>query len=1543
MNQLQNTIGGARAYLGDASEEKLPTIHCSYIADILEDIAILEKYRSSFKEKESEALELMAEARGVKCKMEKEAYRLETEMKRDQNVSAITMQMSKPSNIKLPRLKLPTFDGETGEDYRGFIDAFNDALSVEPALNAVKKWLLLKAQLSGRALSLVKELPTAPETYEVASKILEDTYGSTKRAIWKLYQRVQTLPEADMATESLRDTHSQLEGMLLSLKKFAVPVEDNDFLRAVVMSKYPEDLLHFLRVTDDTTLKAFREAVNEYLRVREGTGRRSTAAPKLGVAAMATKGGAEGQPSKKPRHVQGSQNAAGGTGTPIPPSQVTNKTHVSLPRKAKERTRSCVFCTGNHWNDECDTHKTLEARLKLVKERCPKCLKEKHEKDAECGHKRVCYYCKEATHNSALCPRQFAKVLLTKEDGTAGKPSRFITAKIPVGNTSRTLQEEPRAVLDTCGSRSLITAELAARLELQQAAGPKIRFIGLNDVALGGELSGARKLLLYPSGEKPVELEVYVVPEIVRNVVSTDVNEFKKKYPRFASLPMPAEGNGDRVELLLGYRALTALVTLNRSIAVTPWLQLLSTKFGWVPFGSLEEDGSAEKDSSFVGLIKEQDPVKLMSDLELVGLGDFLKTENEEEAVVLEKFYESIQRLAKRYEVEWPYRYEDINLKDNFGLAFGRLTSLLRQLSKNPTLLAAYDRLIRDQLEEGIIEPVNFLARTRRGRVHYLPHRAIIWIGKSTLVRMVFDAAARSHRNAPSLNDVILKGGNWVTEIPGVMMRFRRYGVAVTSDIVKAFHQISIASKDRDVVRFLWLRDPSKPPTKENVCAYRFRRMAFGVVASPFLLTATIRHHLRTFPNDFSAMVERDLYADNLIVSLPSTVEGKRFYEETKSCFAEMSMVLAQWASDDEATRSSFKKEDAAEGTVQSVLGMDWNVNEKTLGIRSPKLPNSAGGAVTKRVALSEMATVYDPLGWASPVVLKARLFIRRVWREKYDWETPLSMEMRREWEEIREELNQVVEIKLPRPYGFDGLGESDEMELHIFCDASAEAYGVVVYLCVRRNGRAWTGLVASKTPLAPNSGLSIPRLELLAAVTASRYAVYVERALQENKKPITKYLWGDSKCVIAWSASKKILPKFVEKSVQQIKAAEMKRFLYVPTAQNPADVASRGASVNDLRKIEWWSGPSWLADQQNWPPQNSVNNEENRLLAEADNLEREENERILFFKSALQINKRMDPKSFEGSPFEIDPNGCQTMGALVRRTAICLRAAGRFLRGRGTIPATGRLRYREAWCRWLRWDQRRMYEPLEKGKTNASYLRNLRVSEDEHGVLRCETQIEKANVGRGEAKPVLLVKRSALTRLVIISVHRNVKHAGRAHTLAALRQQFWLPQGRREVYQTIKEHCFTCRREVAQSFKAPEMAPLPMFRINRTETPFTNVGVDTFRPFKVRVEYKGEITFPKRWVIIFACLVVRAVHLEVLMDMTAEEFLNSFRRFVGRRGTPRCIVCDNAPQFYNVEGYFQSIWHRFSEADPNEKYYAEHQIEWRFVPPEAPWMGGGV
>ena len=159
-----------------------------------------------------------------------------------------------------------------------------------------------------------------------------------------------------------------------------------------------------------------------------------------------------------------------------------------------------------------------------------------------------------------------------------------------------------------------------------------------------------------------------------------------------------------------------------------------------------------------------------------------------------------------------------------------------------PETIEQYNAIIQDQLK-GIIEKVTGTTNDTKF-IHYLPHHCVTKpYSTTTKLRIVFDASGSCGKESKSLNDCLLSGPNLLPDLCSILVRFRLSPVAISSDIEKAFHQVTLAEQDRDVTRFLWLNDTGQAVTPANIEVLRFCRVPFGVKSSPFLLSATINHH----------------------------------------------------------------------------------------------------------------------------------------------------------------------------------------------------------------------------------------------------------------------------------------------------------------------------------------------------------------------------------------------------------------------------------------------------------------------------------------------------------------------------------------------------------------------------------------------------------------------------------------------------------------------------------------------------------------------------
>ena len=187
----------------------------------------------------------------------------------------------------------------------------------------------------------------------------------------------------------------------------------------------------------------------------------------------------------------------------------------------------------------------------------------------------------------------------------------------------------------------------------------------------------------------------------------------------------------------------------------------------------------------------------------------------------------------------------------------------------------------------------------------------------------------------------------------------------------------------------------------------------------------------------------------------------------------------------------------------------------------------------------------------------------------------------------------------------------------------------------------------------------------------------------------------------------------------------------------------------------------------------------------------------------------------------------------------------------------------------------------------------------------------------------------------MITEVHCRLIHAGVAHTLAQIREEYWIPQGRAEVKKVLFQ-CLLCQRLEGPSFRLPSMPPCPREGVSRSD-PFRFVGLDYLGP--INVKYESDLK--KTWICLFTCLSIRVIHLEWTLDLLAGQFINCLRRFVSHRGKPDVIILDNAPQFELVRTVVDREWRKVFKDKEVMSYIPAEGIKWKYTIAFAPWQGG--
>ncbi|XP_042911003.1 uncharacterized protein [Parasteatoda tepidariorum] len=901
-----------------------------------------------------------------------------------------------------------------------------------------------------RAARLVSSFPITADNYPRAIKQLKLRFGREDLLVQIYVRDLLSLVMKNATTgknsPDLATLYDMLETKLRTLESLGRTKEKfADFLEPLVESCLPENVMQAWersRIsgnTDDVTSQRSLEKLMCFLRheveseemislAREGFGR--------------DKGSGE----KRNDYHKSIQRDE--------PTATTLIANTSVGKK------NCIFFDRSHPSQDCQKIAEMsyeDRKSRVIQKRCCLvCLKSGHM--AKRCHSIVRCLVFKRRHYTILCPDLRKGINSSSKDKIAGdeqksteilftnrSSEREIYLKtITIRLRNRDKEVCVRALMDNGFQRPYIEKSLAEELKLSPS-GSEVFSQGL----FGGGTSPASEHKRYVYAKICSELPRIQYRSLLADLASRgiEITDVGKDTPP--------------IRVLLGADVLGRILT-GKIEVLRSGVSAIETLLGWTILGL----GRKKKMVNLVALSLQNMELQKIWDLDVLGIENPVERKNKiqlkEETLI---HFRKTLRVSEdqRYEVSLPWLAGHPSLYDKYDIAESRLRTATKRLL-NENYFDAYDAVFKQWESEGIIETVPKEQITKTG--HYLPHRPVIKLSSNTTkVRPVFDASFKKPGFA-SLNECLSVGPNLIHRILPLLLRFRSGALGVIADLKQAFLQIRLRVEDRDVLRFLWWEDAECTTFK----TYRHCRVVFGVSSSPFLLNATINYHLglqkfqtESLKNTIDNLRE-GFYVDNLVTSVNNVDELEHLKSQAIQIMKEGGFELRCWASNN-----------SREGQeTEMVLGMKWNLVSDELSCKMPlNLVTVNEKAVTKRLLLSIINSIYDPIGFTAPALLLPKFLLQEAWREKLSWEDALSAQLEQKYRRWEKTAALIPECTIPRrmlPVNYDNV------ELHIFTDASSFAYATCAFLRCEYRRQVTVKLIAGNPMKKP----TIPRLELL-------------------------------------------------------------------------------------------------------------------------------------------------------------------------------------------------------------------------------------------------------------------------------------------------------------------------------------------------------------------------------------------------------------------------------------------------------------------------------
>jgi len=1086
-----------------------------------------------------------------------------------------------------------------------------------------------------------------------------------------------------------------------------------------------------------------------------------------------------------------------------------------------------------------------------------------------------------------------------------------------------------RALLDSGSQSHFVTSSLTTELGIDRINAQVI----VNGISSAETTVNEKAEFTVSSrlNNKPYHISALVTPRITIDLPVGKMDTSNWDHLQGVQLADPTFHLPGKIDLLIGAELFYEIVQDGKQFGPEGAPILQNSKFGWIVAGHSNNSTKTDPTQTTTSIITCCTTYRQLEKQ----IENFWKVEEIPRMTIMSKedqlcenhFLKTFKRDENgRYVVQLPFK--EIPHKDNnsYDVAVRRLAQVERSLLRSPSVYDQYRKFMSDYLQQNHMELVQ---PTEKSPTVFLPHHHVSRPSSvTTKLRVVFDGSAVVC-NGKSLNDMLHRGHKLQRDIVRIITRFRMHKYVYTADIRQMFRQIGIHSDDQCYQGIVWRNHPSEP-----IKQYKLKTVTYGLITSPFHALRTLAQlaidEQASFPEG-STVLQNDFYVDEVMSGCNNVNAAKDQIQQLNDLLRRGGFDLRKWASNTPALLEGIPAEhqllqfSIPDQNSVSVLGILWNTARDTFSFKVEPTPHFE--QITKRELLGEIALTYDPCGWLAPLIIVAKVLMQRLWQTGTQWDEPVSKELLEHWIAHRTSYKYLQQFEIPRHVG-NLLDNQRGCILHGFSDSSERAYAAAIYIIANDTGQ----LLVSKTRVAPLKKVTIPRLELCGATLLAQLMNSLIESLQLQVDTVT--MWTDSTVTLQWIQSDaNKWTTFVSNRVTLIQSlVPAAQWRHVRSADNPADLASRGTSGEELINDRlWWHGPCWLSDPNKWPELN-----------------------IKITTASEPVEELKDTPTVAVSLLsKIEPIGqdlltrCSNYERLNRISAYIYRFCyncknPRRLSGHITVQE-----YKQGVLFWIRIAQHSVFsDEVKRLKSfkpvaTTSVLASLDPFIDDTGLLRVGGRLRHADISYGQKYPILLPKNHPYIYLIIKQVHIYYLHASLEVTMSVIRQKYWLVHCRSTIKKVI-HGCIPCvrsQKELCQQV----MADLPAARVTVAPV-FARVGVDfagpiTTKPVEIRTR-----TVTKSYLALFVCMTTKSIHLEVVSDLTTEGFIATLKRFVSRRGCPSDIYSDNGTNFVGANNKLRALYHCLSQGE-FQKSITNHcvsvNINWHFNPPASPHHGG--